>query len=211
MFPLYDESHIRGKTPWATIFLIILNVALFFISLINLDSFIAVYGFSPKGFFIQEKYFSVFSSMFFHGGFLHLLGNMWFLWVFGNNLEKRLGKFKFLAFYLLTGLFSALVYLILASKNSIPAIGASGAISGVLGGYLVLFSRHKIVSLVPIFFFIHLIAVPALIFIGIWFLYQLLYIGTETAVAYWAHIAGFLAGILLIKLFSRPQREYYLF
>ncbi|PIR02361.1 MAG: rhomboid family intramembrane serine protease [Candidatus Nealsonbacteria bacterium CG_4_9_14_3_um_filter_35_11] len=200
MFPLYDESHIRGKTPWATIFLIILNVALFFISLINLDSFIAVYGFSPKGFFIQEKYFSVFSSMFFHGGFLHLLGNMWFLWVFGDNLEKKLGKIKFLSFYLLCGLGSALLYSFTAADKTIPVIGASGAISGVLGGYLILFPKNKVRALVPLIFIWTVISVPAVIYILIWFLYQILYLGSDPFVAYWGHIGGFLTGILLIKL-----------
>ena len=132
MFPLYSQVRIPGKKSWVILFLIGLNIFLFFISLPNLEKFIQDYGLIPKRIFQGEATFTLFSSMFFHGSFGHLLGNMWFLWVFGNNLEKRLGKFKFLAFYLLTGLFSALVYLILASKNSIPAIGASGAISGVL-------------------------------------------------------------------------------
>jgi membrane associated rhomboid family serine protease len=147
--------------------------------------------------------------MFFHAGFFHLFGNMWFLWVFGDNLERKLGKAKFLAFYVLCGLFSALIYLLLAPEKSIPAIGASGAISGVLGGYLVLFPRHRIVSLVPIFFFIELVAIPVVIFIGIWFLYQLFYIGAETMVAYWAHIGGFLAGLFLIKFFAKPSQRFF--
>ena len=209
MFPLYPQVRVPGKKSWVTLFLIGLNILLFFISLQNLEGFIQEYGLIPERIFQREALFTLFSSMFFHAGFLHLLGNMWFLWVFGNNLEKRLGKLKFLAFYFLCGLFSALIYLVLASQKTIPAIGASGAISGVLGGYLILFPKHKIVSLVPIFFFIYLIAVPVLIFVGIWFLYQLLYIGTQTPIAYWAHIAGFLGGIFLIKLFVQKRPYHY--
>ena len=205
MFPLYDAYRIPGKKPRMTIFLIGLNVALFLFSLSNLEEFIYKFGLIPARVFQGEALFGLVSSMFFHAGFGHLLGNMWFLWVFGDNLERRLGKIRFLLFYILCGIFSSLIYLFLSPEKSIPAIGASGAISGVLGGYLVLFPRHRIVSLVPIFFFIQLIAVPALIFIGIWFLYQLLYIGTQTMIAYWAHIGGFIAGIFLIRLFARNR------
>lgn len=203
MFPLYDAYRIPGKKPRITIFLIGLNIALFLFSLQDLEGFIYKFGLIPARVFQGKALFSLFSSMFFHAGPVHLLGNMWFLWVFGDNLERRLGKIKFLLFYILCGLFSSLIYLFSSPEKSIPAIGASGAISGVLGGYLVLFPKHRIVSIVPIFFFIQLIAIPALIFIGIWFLYQLLYIGTETMVAYWAHIGGFITGIFLIKLWSK--------
>ncbi|MDI6882967.1 MAG: rhomboid family intramembrane serine protease [Patescibacteria group bacterium] len=203
MLPLYDQFRVSKKTPWLTIFLIGLNVFLFLFSLQNLNYFITNFGLVPVRVFQGEALFGLATSMFFHAGLWHLLGNMWFLWVFGANLERKLGKLKFLIFYLLCGVFSAIIYLILASQKTIPAIGASGAVSGILGGYLILFPRHKIVSIVPIFFFLQIVAVPALIFIGLWFLYQLLYIGTQTMIAYWAHIAGFLTGILLIKLFIK--------
>lgn len=203
MFPLYPQISIPGKKSWLIIFLIALNTALFLISLPRLEEFIFKYGMIPIRIFQGQGSLTIFSSMFFHASFWHLFGNMWFLWVFGNNLEKKLGKIKFLAFYILCGVSSALIYLLLASQKSIPAIGASGAISGVLGGYLILFPRHKIISLVPIFFFVHLVALPALIFIGIWFLYQLLYIGSQTMVAYWAHIGGFLSGMILIRFFVK--------
>lgn len=206
MFPLYDQFRIPGKKSWVVIFLIGLNIILFFFSLSNLEGFIYNFGLIPERVFQGKALFTPATSMFLHAGFFHLLGNMWFLWVFGDNLEKRLGKLKFLFFYLLCGISSALIYLLLASEKSIPAIGASGAVSGVLGGYLVLFPKHRIVSLVPIFFFIHIVAVPALIFIGIWFLYQLLYIGSQTMVAYWAHIGGFVAGIFLIRLFASQKK-----
>jgi len=207
MFPLYQQVKIPGKKSWVILILILLNISLFFISLPNLEGIIEDYGLIPERIIEGEGLFTIFSSMFLHVGIGHLLGNMWFLWIFGNNLEKRLGKLKLLTFYLLCGTISALIYLILAPEKTIPAVGASGAVSGILGGYLILFPKHKIVSLVPVFFYIHLIAVPVLIFIGIWFLYQLLYIGTETSVAYWAHIAGFLSGILLIKLFAGKKKH----
>ncbi len=122
-----------------------------------------------------------------------------------------MGHLRFLIFYLLSGMGAGLFHIYTNPRSVVPSIGASGAISGVLGGYLILFPRHKIVSLVPIFFFIELVAIPAVIFIGIWFLYQLFYIGSQTMVAYWAHIGGFLAGIFLIKFFAKPQKSYYSF
>jgi len=205
MFPLYDQSKVPGKKPWATLFLVSLNTLIFFISLPNLESSILEYGLIPSSFLQGKGLSGLFSAMFFHASFWHLFGNMWFLLVFGGNLERRMGKIKFLVFYLLCGAFSGLVYLVLASQKTIPAVGASGAISGILGAYLVLFPRNKIVSLVPIFFFIELIAVPVIIFVGIWFLYQLLYIGAPTNVAYWAHIAGFLGGMFFIRLFVKKK------
>lgn len=205
MIPLYDQSKLPGGRSWLTLFLIGLNTALFFISLPNLEAFIFKFGLIPERILRGEDVFTLFSSMFFHASFFHLLGNMWFLWVFGDNLERKLRKVKFLIFYFLAGILASLFYLVLSSQKTIPAIGASGAISGVLGGYLMIFPRHRIVSLVPIFFFLHLMALPVLIFVGIWFLYQLLYIGAPTSVAYWAHIAGFASGIFLIKLFARAE------
>ena len=146
--------------------------------------------------------------MFFHGGFLHILGNMWFLGVFGPNLERRIGHWRFLLFYILCGLIAALFYLFFNQQSTLPVIGASGAISGVLGGYLVVFPNHKIRTLLPIFIFIDIISVPAIFFIGFWFLYQLLYVGAGTMVAYVAHIGGFVAGMFLIKFFLRPGHYY---
>lgn len=209
MFPLYDQFRIPGKKSQVLIFLIGLNTIIFLFSLTDLDRFIYTFGLIPARVFQGEALCSLFSSMFFHAGLGHLFGNMWFLWVFGNNLERRLGKIKFLAFYILCGLFSSLIYLTLASDKLVPAVGASGAISGILGGYLVLFPRNKIVSLVPIFIFLQFMALPVFLFIVIWFLYQLLYIGSQTMVAYWAHIGGFVAGIFLIRLFAKPQKFYY--
>jgi len=201
MFPLYDESRVPRKTPWVTIALIILNVALFFISLPELDAYTENLGFIPALFFQGKALSSLFTSMFLHGGFFHLFGNMWYLWIFGDNVERKLGKIRFLVFYFLSGIGSSLLYSVTAANRSIPVIGASGAISGVLAGYLVLFPRHNIRALVPLFWFWRIISVPALIFIGIWFLYQLLYMGSDPFIAYWGHIGGFLTGLALILLF----------
>lgn len=203
MLPLYDESRISKKTSWATISLIVINVVLFLISLQDLQGYVFRFGLIPVNLLRGQGLFAVFSSMFFHGSFFHLFGNMWFLWVFGDNLEKYLGKIKFLILYILSGIGAALFYSVFAPAKSIPVIGASGAISGVLAGYLVIFPQHRIKTLVPLFFFWTIISIPALIYIAIWFLYQFLYLGTDPFIAYWGHIGGFLSGLLLINLFKK--------
>jgi len=207
MFPISDESKIRGKTSLITIVLIFLNVFFFFISFKNLDFYINNFGLVPERIFQGEALFSLIFAMFLHGGFSHLFGNMWFLWIFGDNLERKLGKLKFLFFYLLSGIGSGLIYSFLVSDKTVPVIGASGAISGVLAGYLVLFPRNKIRALVPGFFSWYIISVPALFYIGIWFLYQFLYLGPDPFVAYWGHIGGFITGLILISLFKKYENK----
>ena len=203
MLPLYDESRMRGNSSLATKMLIAANAVLFFISLADIDRFIASFGLVPEALLQGERIYAIFTSMFLHGGFLHLIGNMWFLWVFGENMEKRFGRLKFLLFYLVCGAGSALVYSFLASDQAIPVIGASGAISGILGGYIVLFPKHMIRALVPVFYFIRIVSIPAAIFVAIWFLYQFLYLGTDSMVAYWAHIGGFLTGLIIVLAFRK--------
>jgi len=149
----------------------------------------------------------MFTSLFLHANFWHLLGNIWFLWVFGDNLERKLGGFKFLLFYLLCGAGAALLYAFSAVNQDIPVIGASGAISGVMGGYLVFFARNKIKTLVPLIFIWTLASVPAVFFIIFWFVLQIVgvLVGSGDMVAYWGHIGGFAAGIalaLFIKKFK---------
>jgi membrane associated rhomboid family serine protease len=183
--------------------LIAANAVLFFISLADIDRFIASFGLVPEALLQGERIYAIFTSMFLHGGFLHLIGNMWFLWVFGENMEKRFGRLKFLLFYLVCGTGSALVYSFLASDQAIPVIGASGAISGILGGYIVLFPKHMIRALVPVFYFIRIVSIPAAIYVAFWFLYQFLYLGTDSMVAYWAHIGGFLTGLLIVLVFRK--------
>ena len=147
-------------------------------------------------------------AMFLHGGWLHVLGNMLYLYIFGDNVEDMLGRGRFLAFYLACGVASFLVQIAFASHSMVPNVGASGAIAGVLGAYFVLFPRARVLTLIPLFLFFPLVEIPAFFFLGIWFLLQFLSgaasLGSSSAlsggVAWWAHIGGFVAGIVLLKL-----------
>ena len=151
------------------------------------------------------------TSMFLHGSWMHLLGNMWFLWLFGNNVEDSMTRPRFLVFYLLSGLGAAGFQVLLQPDSIVPMVGASGAISGVMGAYLVLYPRVRVFTLVPLGFFMTSIALPAWVMLIYWMLLQVLggftRIGSqEGGVAFWAHIGGFLAGVILIKVFERPDR-----
>lgn len=155
--------------------------------------------------------FTLLTALFLHGGFVHLLGNMLYLWIFGNNVEDSMGHGRFIVFYLLCGLVASLFQVYVFPNSRVPVIGASGAIAGVLGGYLLLFPRAKVLTLVPIFFFIWLIRLPALFVLGFWFIIQLLNAGSGGGVAWFAHIGGFVCGFVLIKLFARRRlRRIYL-
>jgi len=163
---------------------------------------------------LVPPFVTLFSSMFLHGGFMHLIGNMLYLWIFGNNIEDTLGHFRFLTFYLLAGLSAALIQVLSDPQSTTPMIGASGAVAGVLGAYLLLFPQARILTLMFIFFFIRMIRVPALVVLGFWFLMQLLGVtsGAETGVAFFAHIGGFVAGLVMIKVFQprrARRRNYY--
>jgi len=202
MLPLYDESRFKNRTPWAVSFLIVLNTIIFFVSLQDLGGFIDMYGLVPQAFLSGRNNFAAIAYLFIHSGFLHLLGNMWFLWIFGSNVERRLGGFRFLAFYFICGLGAALLYSLAAVNKEIPVIGASGAVGGILGAYLVFFPRNKIKSLVPLIIVWTIISVPASFFIIAWFVLQFasLVFGSNDMVAYWGHIGGFMAGFFLAKL-----------
>jgi membrane associated rhomboid family serine protease len=148
----------------------------------------------------------ILTSMFLHGGWAHIIGNMWFLWLFGNNVEDSMGRLRFVIFYLVCGVGAALAQ-VLADPNSIvPMVGASGAISGVMGAYIVLYPRVRVFTLVPLGFFITSIALPAWVMLGYWMLLQVLggLGGQEGGVAFWAHVGGFVCGVLLVRLFARP-------
>ncbi len=149
------------------------------------------------------------TSTFLHGGWMHLLGNMWFLWLFGNNIEDSMGRLRFLLFYLLTGLAAAFGQVVANPNSVIPMVGASGAISGVMGAYLILYPRVKVYVLVPIFIFFTSIALPAWMMLGYWFFLQLasglLSQDDMGGVAVWAHVGGFVAGVVLIKFFVRDE------
>jgi membrane associated rhomboid family serine protease len=217
MIPIRDT--IRSDTyPIVNIVIIAVNVAVFFVELSlgqGLNKFIYVYGLVPARYATPEisVYFTTgqqviafLTFMFLHGGFLHLLGNMWSLYIFGDNVEDRLGHLRYLVFYLLCGLASGVSHLALNWHSDVPTIGASGAIAGVMGAYFILYPRAKVLTLVPIFFFLHFVELPAFLFLGIWFLFQFLSAAGSSAqmggIAWWAHIGGFMFGIMFLKLFE---------
>ena len=153
----------------------------------------------------------LFTHMFLHGSWMHLLGNMWFLWLFGNNVEDSMGRLRFIVFYLFCGLAAATGQILTSPNSAVPMVGASGAISGVMGAYLVLYPNVRVYTLVPLGFFITSMALPAWVMLGYWFLIQfvsgLVAVGGEIGggVAFWAHVGGFVAGVVLIKLFARSD------
>jgi len=155
------------------------------------------------------------TSMFLHGGWLHLIGNMWYLWIFGDNVEDRLGKARFLAFYLLSGIAAGVIHYLSSPVSPVPTVGASGAIAAVLGAYAVTYPRARVITLVPIVFFFQILALPALLVLGFWFVYQF-FLGTLSlawgprgagGVAWWAHIGGFAFGAVAIKLLKPTRRS----
>ena len=152
------------------------------------------------------------TSMFLHGSWMHLLGNMWFLWLFGNNVEDSMTRPRYVAFYLLTGLAAAMAQVLAEPNSSIPMVGASGAISGVMGAYLVLFPRVRVFTMVPLGFFITSMALPAWVMLIYWGVLQIFggitsVVGDEKGgVAFWAHVGGFVAGVILVKIFERRDR-----
>jgi membrane associated rhomboid family serine protease len=154
---------------------------------------------------IERNWYTPLTSMFMHGGWMHLIGNMWFLWLFGNNVEDSMGRMPYLIFYLLCGLAAATAQTVVSPSSIVPMVGASGAISGVMGAYVILYPRVRVHMLVFLFVFITRIVVPAYLMLGYWFLLQLLGGGLasgEGGVAFWAHVGGFLAGAGLIALFK---------
>jgi len=161
---------------------------------------------------LAQAFIPLFTSMFLHGGLLHILGNMWFLWIFGGQVEDRLGHFTYLVFYLICGLGSGIAQLAFSWGSKLPGIGASGAIAGVLGAYIVFFPSSRILTLVPLFIIWFTAQIPALVFIGLWFAIQFLSgIGSLGAasmggVAWWAHVGGFLLGVLIAQLYRRSPR-----
>lgn len=224
--PLKDDN--PGETvPFITVGLIIVNV------LVSLYQFYLFFNFGPKAqYFIysygvtplrvsgellsfpphfQSSQITLITSMFLHGGFLHLAGNMLFLWIFGNNVEDALGHFRYLIFYLLCGIAAAYLQIATAPYSKVPMVGASGAISGVLGAYLLLFPRAKVLTIIFLGFFWDLIRVPAMIVLGFWIILQVIYGMTSLGgasgggVAWFAHVGGFVAGIVLLFIFKKRK------
>lgn len=227
MFPLKDNIPAR-RFPVVNIWLIIANFLCFAYEYklgMGLEGFIQEHGFIPARFMAAQtenildlaRFGPVFTSMFLHGGILHLVSNMWMLWIFGDNIEDSMGHGRYLLFYLFCGAMSVLAQALANPASPMPLVGASGAISGVLGAYLWLYPRARILTLVPLFIFYYLIEIPAFIFLGLWILLQVLqgYVhmmiakgGAVGGVAWWAHVGGFAAGILLINFFKEQPRGH---
>ena len=223
MIPLHDDIPTR-RFPVATVVLIALNVAVFAFQLT-----LPRYGLTVEGFFLRAGlvpyevvnrvdvppdglvplWATVFTSMFIHGGWLHIIFNMLYLWIFGNNVEDNMGRARFVAFYLLCGIAAAAAQVVARPESLVPMIGASGAISGVLGAYLLLFPRARVLTVIMLVIFFPIVMLPAWTLLLAWFALNLVEaattIGAETGVAYFAHVGGFAAGLVLVWLFARRR------
>ncbi len=220
--PLKDENPTAGKT-YVTIALIVINILVFLWSYLrSAEGFQVVmfqFGMIPAEImhgieltpqFSSPIYFTPFTSMFMHGGIMHLAGNMLYLWIFGKNIEDHVGPVKFIIFYLASGLAAAFLFIVFNPDSNVPMVGASGAIAGVMGAYLVLYPKAKILTLLFLFYFIRIIRVPAIVLLGFWFVYQLFMSaasGGGGGVAWLAHVGGFAFGWILFKIFNRRRRK----
>ena len=206
LLPLYDDNP-NKRPPVVTILFIVINVLVFLyeislpeqalVELVYAAGFLPARllgGTLPPGVELLPLPLTLVSHMFMHGGWMHLIGNMWFLWIFGDNVEDRLGPLKFILIYLAWGWVAAAAQLVFGGDPSVPMVGASGAIAGVLGAYAVLYPGARVHSLLFVFIFITRITVPALVLLALWFGYQFLSL-SEAGVAWWAHIGGFVAGV----------------
>jgi len=214
-----------------TYLLILVNIVVFFyevsLSPAEREALFRLWGFVPAKFFdpyfailvgepSYQKYLSIVTHLFLHGGWLHFIGNMWTLWIFGDNVEDRLGPWGFLLFYLFCGIFATFFHAYIYQDSVVPVIGASGAISGVMGAYFMMYPFARILVLVPIFFIPLLFEVPAFFYLLFWFfiqfysgLFSLVMPHTVGGVAWFAHIGGFLAGAIIYKIFCRKARKFY--
>src|SRR6202163_1045935 len=212
MIPLRDVIPSR-TTPYITVTIIILNVLAWLFELALPPDvrtlFLQGYGLVPADFHAT----TLITSMFLHGGWMHVLGNMWYLWIFGDNVEDRLGHGRFIVFYLLCGVIAALGQIAIDPQSTLPTIGASGAIAGVMGAYFVLYPHSRVLTLVPLIIFWEIIELPAIFLLGFWFLMQLFSAGAIAAtastrgggVAFAAHVAGFITGIVSVFVLRKPE------
>jgi membrane associated rhomboid family serine protease len=214
MLPLRDVIPSR-TTPYVTITIIVLNALAWFVEISmpreDLSVFLQVYGVVPAAFVPS----TLLTSMFLHGSWSHVIGNMWYLWIFGDNVEDTLGHGRFVAFYLLCGIVAAFGQIVLAPASRLPMIGASGAIAGVMGAYFVLYPRSRVLTLIPLIIFWEIVELPAILLLGFWFLMQLFSAGAIAVtastggggVAFMAHVAGFVAGLIAVFALRRPRRR----
>ena len=199
-FPYKDEN-VSKSTPYVTYALIAVNVIVFIISLADFENIITTYGFKPSEFVL----ITLLTSVFLHGGIEHIFGNMWFLFMFGDNVEDKFGKIKYIIFYLAAGLVATLAHYMMNIGSNIPAIGASGAISGVLGAYIVFFPHAKVHTIGP---FYQRFTIPAYVMLGIWFLMQFFGVFAGAGgIAFWAHIGGFVFGAAGAWLFMQLGKK----
>ncbi len=228
MFPIANGVPLRYP-PLVTWILIAANTAVFVFEInlgpSELDAFLSRFALIPARYFAAGgfdsgmppiDYLPFISNMFLHGGWLHLIVNMWTLWLFGRAIEDQLGSARYLAFYLLCGVVASITHAALNPTSTVPALGASGAIAGVLGCYLRLFPFERVIVLVPILFFPFFFELPALVFVGLWFLIQVLQAATELfapyaggGIAWWAHIGGCIAGVVFAGLLRPPRRRHW--
>jgi membrane associated rhomboid family serine protease len=222
MIPLRDDNP-SSTVPWVTRAIIGANIAAFVLELSmgpRLGTFVMGWGVVPERLAgamsgngsALAAFTTLLTSMFLHGGWIHLIGNMWYLWIFGDNVEDRFGHTGFLFFYLASGIASAVLHVVLNPLSPVPTVGASGAIAGVLGAYAVLFPRARVITLVPIFLFLQIVALPALLVLGLWFVVQffsgtLALGGGGGGVAWWAHVGGFAFGIAIAAAVRSGQRR----
>jgi membrane associated rhomboid family serine protease len=216
VIPLRDVIPSR-TTPYITVTIIILNALAWFYEISMqeraLNRFLFLYGVVPAAFSPA----TLITSMFLHGSWSHVIGNMWYLWIFGDNVEDRVGHGRFLVFYLLCGIAAALGQVAMDPSSALPTVGASGAIAGVMGAYFVLYPHSRVLTLIP-WIFLQIVELPAIFLLGVWFLMQLVNAGAVAVtantgggggVAFAAHVAGFLVGVVGIFLFRRRDRDYW--
>jgi membrane associated rhomboid family serine protease len=221
MLPLTDTIRSRSF-PLVNWLIILANVLVFVVFEVPLDPraldrFVRLWGLVPAELFSGSPLAvaTLFSSMFLHGGWLHLLSNMWALYIFGDNVEDRLGSGRYLVFYLIGGVTAGLTQAFVSADARVPLVGASGAIAAVLAGYLLLYPTARVITLIPVFLLPWFVEIPAVVYLLVWFVSQffsgVLSLGAQSmgGVAYWAHIGGFAAGLLLVKLFARRPRAQY--
>jgi membrane associated rhomboid family serine protease len=219
MIPIRDELRTR-ETPVVNYTLISVNVIIYLLMTlagpVTREAIVARFAMVPAHFadgVTLAEIMTIFTSMFMHAGLAHICGNMIYLWIFGDNVEDRIGHFRYLMFYLVGGVVASLTHLATNWGSELPTVGASGAIAAVLGAYLVLFPASRIVTLIPLGKFSHLTKAPAFVFLGLWFILQLFegvmsVGGTDVAgVAFWAHVGGFVAGIVMVKLMPKEGRQ----
>jgi membrane associated rhomboid family serine protease len=214
LIPLRDVIPSR-TTPYITVTLIALNAVAWCYELTLspdlLRAFVQIYGVVPADFSPP----TLVTSMFLHGSWTHVIGNMWFLWIFGDNVEDRMGHGRFIAFYVLCGMGAALGHITLDPESTLPAIGASGSIAGVMGAYFVLYPRSRVLTLVPLIIYYDVVELPAIVLLGFWFLMQLFSAGAIAVtastqgggVAFAAHVAGFVAGVCGVFVFGKRRRQ----